>query len=88
MRLLVLVLLLLANAALFAWWQGNLSPLWPEPGASEREPERLARQLQPEAIQIVGARAPGAPPATSSVLPTPAVGASAAAPGASTAGTR
>ncbi|MBL8327429.1 MAG: hypothetical protein JNJ71_01165 [Rubrivivax sp.] len=50
MRTLV-VLLLLANALAFAWWQGHLAPLWEPPGASEREPQRLARQLRPEQVQ-------------------------------------
>jgi hypothetical protein len=44
--------LLLANGLAFAWWQGHLSPLWDPPGAREREPLRMSRQLRPEALSV------------------------------------
>src|SRR6185369_15893549 len=49
----LVVVLLLANALVFAWTQGWLG----RPERSEREPERLQRQLQPELVTLV---APGA----------------------------
>lgn len=50
-------LLLVANLAVFAWIQGWLSPLAMPPMSSEREPERLAQQVRPEAIELLGPRA-------------------------------
>jgi hypothetical protein len=52
LRALVLALLA-ANAFVFAWGQGWLSPLLPPPGAAEREPERLYQQVRPNSITIV-----------------------------------
>jgi hypothetical protein len=51
MKLAFLVLLLL-NLALFAWQQGVFGH-FPESG---REPERIARQIEPERIRILGER--------------------------------
>ena len=51
LRALVLALLA-ANVLVFAWGRGWLSPLLLPPGASEREPERLLRQIDPGSIQI------------------------------------
>lgn len=58
LRALVL-LLLLANAAFFAWWQGWLDPVLP-PRADHREPERLAAQVRPESITVLNQRAASA----------------------------
>jgi hypothetical protein len=44
--------LLAANVLVFAWGQGWLSPLLLPPGASEREPERMLRQIEPGSIQV------------------------------------
>jgi pyruvate/2-oxoglutarate dehydrogenase complex dihydrolipoamide acyltransferase (E2) component len=55
LRWLVLILLL-ANAGFWAWRQGWLEPLHGTIGArpeGEREPERLARQVHPERVQLV-----------------------------------
>jgi hypothetical protein len=51
LRLLVL-LLLLANAAYFAWAQGLLAPVGLAP-VQQSEPQRLAQQFRPEAIRIL-----------------------------------
>lgn len=51
LRALVL-LLLLANAAFFAWTQGWLGAT---PRHAEREPERLAAQVRPEALSVLPA---------------------------------
>ena len=51
LRLLVL-LLLLANAAYYAWSQNLLVPMGLAP-EQQSEPQRLAQQIRPEAIRIV-----------------------------------
>ena len=51
LRLLVL-LLLLANAAYYAWSQNLLAPIGMAP-EQQSEPQRLAQQIRPEAIRIV-----------------------------------
>ena len=51
LRLLVL-LLLLANGAYFAWAQGHLLP-WGYGPAQQAEPQRLAQQLRPEAARVL-----------------------------------
>lgn len=51
LRLLVL-LLLLANGAYFAWVQGYLLP-WGFGPAQQAEPQRLAQQLRPEAARVL-----------------------------------
>ena len=48
MRLIVPALLV-ANVLAFAWWQGWLDP-WV---GAKREPERLARQIEPQVLRIV-----------------------------------
>ncbi|MDD2544756.1 MAG: SPOR domain-containing protein [Burkholderiaceae bacterium] len=58
LRLLVL-LLLLANAAYYGWTQGLLRP-WGWAPEEPSEPERLAQQIRPEALQILP---PGTVPA-------------------------
>jgi hypothetical protein len=60
-------LLLLANLLFLAWTQGWLSPALPLPHQGEREPERLARQLRPEAVQPVSAAAASAARAAAGV---------------------
>lgn len=53
LRLLVL-LLLLANGAFYAWSQGLLLP-WGVGPAQQSEPQRLAQQVRPEAMRIATA---------------------------------
>jgi hypothetical protein len=53
LRLLVL-LLVLANVGYFAWTQGVLEPIGMTP-AVQTEPQRLATQIRPEAIQLLTA---------------------------------
>jgi hypothetical protein len=57
LRLLVL-LLLLANGAFYAWSQGLLLPLGIGP-AQQSEPQRLAQQVRPEAMRIASAEEAG-----------------------------
>ena len=72
LRVLVLALLL-ANAGYFAWSQGLLAAYGLAP-ARQSEPERLAQQIRPEAMQLV-AEEPArpaqsaAPPATAAPAP-------------------
>jgi hypothetical protein len=47
------VLLFLANLGFFAWTQGWLDAVVGPAPRAEREPERLARQLQPQRVRIV-----------------------------------
>ncbi|MEZ2294466.1 sporulation protein [Variovorax sp. RCC_210] len=48
-----LVVLLLANAAYFLWARGDLAGFGLAPaGLSEREPQRMARQIHPEWLQL------------------------------------
>jgi hypothetical protein len=87
----LVVVLVLANAGFWAWRQGWLEPLHGVIGArpeGEREPERLARQVNPQAVQLVpgeaasvparaasaaeSASAPGGTPTVSSAASTPA----------------
>lgn len=56
MRLLA-ALLLAANFAFLAWAQGWLAPALLPPMSSEREPERLAQQVRPEVIELLGPKA-------------------------------
>lgn len=50
---LLLVVLLLANAGCFLWARGDLVGFGLAPaGLNEREPQRLARQIHPEWLQI------------------------------------
>ena len=50
----LLIVLLLANLAVYGWTQGYLEPLLPAPGLAEREPARLANQVNPEAVKVLG----------------------------------
>lgn len=56
----LLVLLIGANILFFAWARGWLAPSWPPPRAGEREPQRLAAQVQPERIQVLTPQAASA----------------------------
>jgi hypothetical protein len=56
----VVALLLLANLAFFAWVRGGLAPGFPPPRHAESEPERLAAQLNPEAVKVLPAKAANA----------------------------
>jgi cell division protein FtsN len=51
---LIVLLLLLANGAYFAWAQGLLAD-WGYAPAQQSEPQRLAQQLRPEALKILPA---------------------------------
>ena len=54
---LLIVLLLLANAAYFAWSHGALAGLGMAP-ANPSEPHRLQQQLKPEQWRVTPAEAP------------------------------
>ncbi|HEY0820478.1 MAG TPA: hypothetical protein VGD46_16950 [Rhizobacter sp.] len=56
LRLLV-VLLLLANVAFYAWTQGMLDNVVGVRAQGDREPERLNRQVRPETIRVLPASA-------------------------------
>ena len=58
---LLLLLLILANAAYFAWARGSLAAYGFAP-VSQSEPQRMAQQIQPEAMRLVtpGTNAPAA----------------------------
>ena len=60
LRALVLVLLL-ANGAFFGWTRGWFAPGWPPPRQAEREPARLAAQVNPERVTVLPPRAGGSP---------------------------
>ena len=59
LRALVLVLVL-ANAAYFAWANGWLDAVIGVRASGDREPERLARQVRPESVRILPAPASAA----------------------------
>ena len=46
--------LLVANLVAGLWWTGHLSPLLEPPGAGDREPLRLSRQLRVESLAVLG----------------------------------
>ena len=56
----IIVLLLLLNALFFVWTRGWLDSAIGIKASGDREPERMARQLQPEQIQLLGAQAAAA----------------------------
>ena len=51
----LVVALLLANVAFFAWTQGWLDSVTGVRAIGDREPERLARQVRPETVRILSA---------------------------------
>lgn len=71
MRLrLLLLLLVLANVLYFAWSQGLLRDYGWAPH-SDAEPQRLARQIRPEAVRVLAASAAQPPTGAASSLPRP-----------------
>jgi hypothetical protein len=60
--------LIAANAAVWAWWHGWLAPMAAAPGAEQRDPDRLGRQLQPESVVLRAAAVEGG---AKPVLPAP-----------------
>ena len=56
----LVVALLLANLAFFAWARGWLAPAVLPPRHAEHEPERLTAQLRPEAVTVLSAKAASA----------------------------
>lgn len=56
----LIVALLLANALFFGWARGWLSPAMPPPQHSQREPARLAAQVQPERVVVMTPQAASA----------------------------
>ncbi len=76
LRLLVL-LLLLANGAYFAWSKGLLAAYGLAP-ASQSEPQRLEQQIRPEAIRILST--PGAATTSTSVVASAILAAASASP--------
>jgi hypothetical protein len=71
----LIVLLLLANLAFFAWTQGWLDGVVGVRGRGDHEPERFLRQVRPETIRIL-------PPDAAASASSPASAASSAAAGA------
>ena len=67
---LIVALLLLANVAFFAWSEGWLDSVVGMRSTGDREPERLARQVHPEIVRVLGKEAarPAAPPPTLACL--------------------
>ena len=49
----LLLVLLVANVAVYGWSEGWLEPTWPAPGMAEREPGRLAAQVNPESLKVL-----------------------------------
>ena len=76
----LLLALLLANLAFFVWSQGGLG----NTAGGEREPERLSRQVNPEAVQLLRTTGPASAPSTSASA-TPAADPSASGPEAASA---
>lgn len=81
----VFALLLAANLGYYLWSHGQLAGLGLEP-AADAEPQRLERQIRPEALQIVAGQADAAQPQAAaepaSDTPVPTEPAPAAAPAA------
>ena len=49
----LVVALLLANVAFFAWTQGWLDAMVGATAHAEREPQRLGQQVRPEAVRLL-----------------------------------
>jgi hypothetical protein len=73
----LVIALIAANGAVWAWWHGWLAPLVAAPGAEQRDPDRLARQLRPETVLLRAASAP-APDGANKVPPVAALPAASA----------
>jgi hypothetical protein len=71
LRVLV-VALLVANAAFLAWSHGWLDGLTGLRAGGDREPERLARQVRPESIRLLPAAEPGSGATTAGIALAPA----------------
>lgn len=56
----VVGLLLLANLAFFGWARGWFEPAMPPPHHGEREPQRLAAQVRPDAVIVLPPKAASA----------------------------
>jgi hypothetical protein len=57
----LVVILLLANAAFFAWTQGWLDSVVGVRASDDRDTQRLARQVRPEAVRVLPAQEPVLP---------------------------
>lgn len=79
----LVVMLALANLVFFAWTQGVFNRLPGFAPASEREPDRLLRQVRPEQVRVLTPQAASAALATAAALARSASGAGAAASAAS-----
>ena len=55
----LLLALVLANLAFFFWSQGGLGTAGGSTAAGQHEPERLLRQMHPEAVQLLQLETPG-----------------------------
>ncbi|QCB47740.1 SPOR domain-containing protein [Hydrogenophaga sp. PAMC20947] len=78
----VVGLLLVANGVYYAWTQGHLAPLGFAP-TEQREPERMAGQIQPDVLHLLNAPRPADAPqpsaaADSALAPVPSSGAATA----------
>lgn len=60
----VVGLLLVANGVYYAWTQGHLASLGFAP-TEQREPERIAGQIQPDTLRLLNAPRPAEPPGPS-----------------------
>jgi len=70
----VIWLLVLGNVGYFAWSQGYLDTLGLKP-AEQREPQRLAQQLRPEALRLLNGPKADAAPQAPAEPPAPALAA-------------
>jgi hypothetical protein len=67
----LVLLLLLANLAFFAWSQGHLRMLGFGP-AQQAEPQRLTQQLRPQLLRVLREGAPAVAPVETAPAPAPA----------------
>jgi malonyl CoA-acyl carrier protein transacylase len=77
---LIVVLLVMANAAFYAWHRGWLDTVLGAPTQSQRDPQRSSLQVNPERLIVVrraasGLEAEPASPAASTAAPAPLTGA-------------
>lgn len=73
----LIIILLLANLAFWAWHHEDVAQTLGLPRHSDREPDRLARQINPQAVRLLAATASG--PGVAPCMETPALTADAAA---------